>query len=279
MPDGSKRREYLDVGENPPNGAILYYWLDAAAPVSLTIRDAAGAEVVRFAADDPAPGRRPPGKQGLNRFIWDLKRPGPTILDPALAPVKPKPLSKEPDPPAGALVVPGHYAVEMSAGDSTSSAAIDVVKDPRVTTTPEAFAAQAALLAELASTIGELNETVNRIRRMKRQVAALRDRAPEMAARCTTVEAALAQIETTLVDTKRQSARDTLRNPAGLADTLSSLTQLVAIGDSAPTSQARGVTADITGKVKAQFSALDALIAGEIAGLNQSAGGVAAISG
>jgi uncharacterized phage infection (PIP) family protein YhgE len=169
--------------------------------------------------------------------------------------------------------------VELNAGDSTSSAPLDVVKDPRVTTTPEAFAAQAALLAELASTIGELNETVNRIRRMKRQVAALRDRAPEMAARCTTVEASLAQIETTLVDTKRQSARDTLRNPAGLADTLSSLTQLVSIGDSAPTSQARGVTADITGKVKAQFAALDALIVGEIAGLNQSAGGVAAVTG
>ncbi|HTN11186.1 MAG TPA: glycosyl hydrolase [Acetobacteraceae bacterium] len=279
MPDGSKRREHLDVGENPPNGAILYYWLDTTAPVSLTIRDAAGAEVVRFAADDPAPARRPPGKQGLNRFIWDLKRPGPTNLDPALAPVKQKPLSKEPDPPAGALVVPGRYTVELNAGDSTSSAPLDVVKDPRVTTTPEAFAAQAALLAELASTIGELNETVNRIRRMKRQVAALRDRAPEMAARCTTVEASLAQIETTLVDTKRQSARDTLRNPAGLADTLSSLTQLVSIGDSAPTSQARGVTADITGKVKAQFAALDALIAGEIAGLNQSAGGVAAVTG
>ena len=28
LPDGTRRREYLDVGENPPNGAIVYYWLD-----------------------------------------------------------------------------------------------------------------------------------------------------------------------------------------------------------------------------------------------------------
>ena len=37
-------REHLDVGENPPNGAIVYYWLDdnASGPVALTFRDAAG---------------------------------------------------------------------------------------------------------------------------------------------------------------------------------------------------------------------------------------------
>ena len=28
QPDGSSGREYLDLGENPPNGAIVYYWLD-----------------------------------------------------------------------------------------------------------------------------------------------------------------------------------------------------------------------------------------------------------
>lgn len=278
MPDGSKKRVYLDVGENPPGGAILYYWLDEAGPVSLTIKDAAGAEVAAFTADGPQ-AKRPPGKQGLNRFVWDLKRPGPAILDPALIPVKQKPLSKEPDAPAGALVVPGTYTVEMTAGGKTSSAKLEVVKDPRVATTPEAFAAQAALLAEIGDSLGTLNQTVNRIRRMKKQVAALRDRAPEMAARCDAAEAALGQIETTLVDVKRVSARDTLRNPAGLSDTLSSLTALVSISDNAPTKQAGEVTADIKGKIKAQYDALAALEAGEIAGLNQSAGGVAAITG
>src|SRR5262249_47043708 len=48
-PDGTKVREHLDVGENPPNGVIVYYWLAEAAagtgkaPVTLTFRDAAGA--------------------------------------------------------------------------------------------------------------------------------------------------------------------------------------------------------------------------------------------
>ena len=41
-PDGLSVREHLDVGENPPNGAIVYYWLDddASGPVTLTFRHA-----------------------------------------------------------------------------------------------------------------------------------------------------------------------------------------------------------------------------------------------
>jgi len=31
-PDGSSAREYLDVGENPPNGAIVYYWPHLKSP-------------------------------------------------------------------------------------------------------------------------------------------------------------------------------------------------------------------------------------------------------
>ncbi len=41
-PDGIREREHLDVGENPPNGAIVYYWLDddTSGPVALTFSDA-----------------------------------------------------------------------------------------------------------------------------------------------------------------------------------------------------------------------------------------------
>ena len=41
-PDGLSVREHLDVGENPPNGAIVYYSVDddAPGPVTLTFRHA-----------------------------------------------------------------------------------------------------------------------------------------------------------------------------------------------------------------------------------------------
>ena len=52
--DGTTGREHLDVGENPPNGAIVYYWLEQGGsdPVSLSFRDASGRAIISFGSGD-----------------------------------------------------------------------------------------------------------------------------------------------------------------------------------------------------------------------------------
>jgi photosystem II stability/assembly factor-like uncharacterized protein len=56
QPDGTTGREYLDVGENPPNGVIVYYWLEEAAsgPVSLSFSEGSGKRIISFRSDDSA---------------------------------------------------------------------------------------------------------------------------------------------------------------------------------------------------------------------------------
>ena len=77
-------REHLDVGENPPNGAIVYYWLEEECQRTghpdLSRFGRAARSRLR-SDDDAAPARRPPGQAGLNRFVVvDLRRhPGPSI--------------------------------------------------------------------------------------------------------------------------------------------------------------------------------------------------------
>ena len=64
--DGSRFREHLDVGENPPNGAVIWYWLkdDPKGPVTLTFREAGarGRKIVSFSSadKDAAPARTAP---------------------------------------------------------------------------------------------------------------------------------------------------------------------------------------------------------------------------
>ena len=77
LPDGRKERKYLDTGENPPLGAILYYWLDEKSvgkDVKILIKDSLGKTIANCGlsnkkTDDP---RKPSSFEGLNRFIWDL---------------------------------------------------------------------------------------------------------------------------------------------------------------------------------------------------------------
>jgi hypothetical protein len=279
-PDGTKVREHLDVGENPPNGAIVYYWLDEAAsgPVTIAFRDAAGGAVVTLRSDDdtlPA-ARRPGARRGLNRFVWDMKHPGPARIDPSLVTLRNVPLASEPEARPGPTVVPGEYRVELTVGSETQAAVFSIVKDPRLTISAEDYALQFALHKELNDKLSTLNETVNRIRRTKRQLRALAehhgDRHADFAEQAKAAVASLAAIESVLVDVNRESPRDVLRHPAGLNDTLVDLINMVAVADMAPTAPTDAVSRETMAKVDAAIAKLDALVAADIADINRTAG-------
>ena len=224
LPDGTRRREHLDVGENPPNGAIIYYWLgdDVSEPVALTFRDSRGAVVITLRSDDetlPA-ACRPTARRGLNRFIWDMKHPGPERVDPPWAAQKNKPLASEPDPQTGPTVVPGLYRVELTVGAEACTADLLITKDPRLSTTQTGYEEQFALLKELNDKTSALNGAVNRIRRLNRQLRSLAEQHSnshaDLADKARAATAGLSAIERVLVDVDRESPRDVLRHPAGL---------------------------------------------------------------
>jgi len=278
-PDGTSGREYLDVGENPPNGAIIYYWLDNgdAGPVALTFRGASGPAVASFRSDDttlPA-AKRPSVRAGLNRFVWDLKYSGPDKLDTSLAPPRNTPLAEPAEPPTGPTVVPGRYRVEVSLGSGTMAAEFSVVKDPRLSTTPEAYREQFELLRELTASLGKVNATVNHVRQLKRRLSTLAGAsdsdAGDLAARAAAAVEQLSTLEAVLVDVHRESDRDVLRNPAGLNDTLVDVINTVSVADAAPTKQAAAVSKEVMARVEVEIGKVERFIATETAAVNRLA--------
>ncbi len=275
-PDGTRVREHLDVGENPPNGAIVYYWLaeEAKEAVTLTFRDSAGRKITSYASDakDAPPARRPGTKAGLNRFVWDMKYPGPTKLDYGLAPPRPKPLAPDPENPPGPTVVPGSYGVDLAVGAKVQSATFAVEKDPRLGTTTADYAAQFALHKELVASLSKLKQALNRLRRMKRQLGDVAERTakPERALRnrAVAIGQKLSAIERIMVDPERKSVRDVLRNPAGLNDTLFDMIAMTTTADAAPTSQTKAVSREVMDKVDGEIAKFEALVKGEVADLN-----------
>lgn len=278
--DGTRYREHLDVGENPPNGAIVYYWLSEndTGPVTLTFRDSAGRKIVDCASNDTSlpPAQRPDTKPGLNRFVWNMKYPGPTKLDYGLAPPRPKPLAPDPENPPGPTVVPGTYGVELTVGEKGNSrshaAKFAVVKDPRLPTTDAEYAAQFALHKELIASVSKLKQAVNRLRKMKRQLEeatghlgkgerALKNRAAAIVRK-------LSAIESVMVDPHRKSVRDVLRNPAGLNDTLIDMVAMATTADRPPTTQTTEVSREVMAKVDSEVAKFEALVQGDIAQLN-----------
>ena len=72
---------------------------------------------------------------GPNRFVWDLSYPG---------------VEGEVVQRAGPVdAVPGTYHVRLTGGDWTRTASFEVLKDPRISTTPADFLAQFELLSDI----------------------------------------------------------------------------------------------------------------------------------
>ena len=144
------------AGENPPDGAILDYYLStAASEVTLEVLD--GDDVVRRYSSndaleflDPASLRhptywiRPPHglsvEPGHHRFVWDLRYAPPAGAERALA------ISavyrRTPSSPHGPFVPPGTYTVRLTVDGRSTERTLSVRLDPRVQATSEGIALQ-----------------------------------------------------------------------------------------------------------------------------------------
>ena len=253
----------------------MWYWLgaDHTGPVTLSFRAAAGAEIVSYASDDTAVpvAKRPATKPGLNRYVWDMRYPGPAKLDNSLGLPKPKALVSDPDNTPGPMAIPGSYTVELSAGGATQSQPFTIVKDPRLPTTPAQHRAQFDLLVELNASLDALNKGVNRLRRVRQQLACVAEAAGAgaLADKARAISTALGAVEGVLVDVHRQSPRDALRNPAGLNDTLVDLINTVLISDREPTAQAAAVSRELMDNVARELAKMVAILAGDVAEVNR----------
>lgn len=136
------------TGENPPDGAILDYYLPrAAGEVAIEIVDARGDVVRRFSSRDepetidagalpyPTYWFRPPQRVsagvGHHRVIWDLRYPPPRGASRAysIAAV----YRNTPSGPHGPFVRPGRFTVRLVVDGQALERPLDVRMDPRVT--------------------------------------------------------------------------------------------------------------------------------------------------
>src|SRR5882762_5141107 len=182
------------AGENPPDGAMIDYYIRAGAsgPATLEIKDEAGQVVRRYSSADPLPTPdpnlaippywvRPPqklaGEPGLHRFLWDLHYapvPGVQPQYPIAAVVH-----NTAPAPTSPWAMPGKYMVVLTVGGKSYQQTLTVVMDPRVKTSNADLAEQFRLSKQLYDEWLALNSISESVRRIRGQIAELRPRVPE----------------------------------------------------------------------------------------------------
>lgn len=308
--DGTLKRTWLDAGANPPYGVVVSYVLpeDAEGELSLTFRDAAGAELRTFKSkkkdEAPKPAEATPATGGESAVAPGESAPAPAAAPPLPAPDK-KDEDDEPKAPAKAglnrfvwdmrgapaqkissgeghkdvdlsapRVPPGSYRVELKVGDRTLSAEFKVVPDPRAQTTQAEYEAQYALLRRLHGLLDSAHGAVNRVRAVREQVEAWVKRTekhaagPQIAEAGKKLNARLAAAEEQLIQVKAKSSQDTLNFPTMLNAKLSFLAALAGASERGPTRADEQLCADLAARVEEQVRAVDAALAEDLPAFN-----------
>jgi photosystem II stability/assembly factor-like uncharacterized protein len=245
--DSPKRHSF--AGENPPIGAVIYYYFKKAPKdeVKIEILDAAGSVIRRYSSkateplDEPlGPDDKKPEKQikpedGLNRFVWDLhydnarRVPGYYLWE-------------YNDGARGPLAVPGSYQVRLTANGSSETAALELKIDPRGTVSQADLEKQFKLEMDLEEELNRVYDAVNQIQDVREQLEGLKKRlAPGDSSKALTdgvkaLDAKLMEARDPLINFKISASEDSLAYVPGIDGKLAFLSMNVAgFADAAPT--------------------------------------------
>ena len=265
----------LPVGDNPPAGAVIDYYLRSkpaeGETLTLEVFGAEGRLVRRMTNHPPADdGRQPPewtdrekpadeipAAAGANRFIWDLRGEDPEKIPGAFY---------ADEGPRGPLVRRGHYQIRLSLGAVSRTVPLEVRGDPRLH--GQLVDAQAEELAELAdrtwADIDALHKAVNQIRETRARLDIVKKWSTDGAAK-PVIDAAnqfiarMAPIEARLVQVKMAASEDNLRYPNMLNEQYDTFSGTLDSEDFGPTESQRQVFGYLHGELTAQLGRWQAL--------------------
>jgi photosystem II stability/assembly factor-like uncharacterized protein len=284
----------IDAAANPWAGISLYYWLGAPAADTLAVEflDARGTVLRRFTAppvrprgDSTAPpiadalkpavtptvsvepaDSLPHRRLGLNRFVWNLRVPGPTLLADVVT---------DDGLEEGPMVPPGRYRVRLVVGRDTLERDATVTPDPRLTVTAAEYEEQYRAARRVVEQVSRVSGGADRAKDIAAQLAERVKQTTDQpyAARvrdaAQPITGAVEGVRAELADVNSRVSQITLHYPIKLYNKLLWLNAQVQEGDGRPTTSQLRVLGELTGAVDAQLGRLDTIERTELAAFNR----------
>lgn len=260
------------VGENPPPGASINYFLKAAppGPVTVTILDAQGQTVRTLQA---------PRAPGLNRIYWDLQYAPSKEVRLRTSPLYAPDIEVGPDgtrPGGGRLSIlapPGMYTVRLSAGGKDLSQKLEVRKDPNSVGTEADIKEQMKMLFEVRRDLDQAADMINQLELVRSQIYALARLTDDTAVRKAgdDLDKKLIDLEMNLVELRATGrGQDGVRWGARLHGKLNYLAGGLMSNDHRPTGQQIEVQKILEDQLRRHGTSLDGLLSQEVGAFNQA---------
>ncbi len=240
----------VPAGQNPPDGAILNYYLKSSSsgPVTLEIQDASGKTVRRFSSADPLPAvspmleiptywLRPPERlssaAGFHRFVWDMHyTPVPDIKpDYPISAVYKNTVPQ----PTSPWIMPGKYTVVLAVGGQRYTQPLTVSMDPRVKTALADLHKQFELSYQVYEELLRFQPVVDQAEAAQEKIKLMKSKAGGVDAE--NLDAVAKQLQELLGGERRRRRGQQAENLTGVRSSLMQLLGMLQEVDRAPTSQ------------------------------------------
>jgi len=269
------------AGENPPDGAMIDYFLskDASGPVTIEIKDGKGQLVRKYSSADkpveanpkrlriPSYWIRPPQlistKTGMHRFLWDLHYTPIAGVEPEF-PISATYRNTAPQA-TSPWVAPGDYTVTLTVDGKTFSQPLTVTMDPRVKALAADLEEQFDLSWKLYQLRLKLAPVGKRFDEIAEQLTKLKARAAERP----DVTQKLEDFGQTLMKFGPPHPRPGAPPSFFVLDSTTHLFEDIQIADAAPTAATKAAAADLETKVGAMMEAWRKLLESDLPSVNQ----------
>ncbi len=218
-------------GQNPPNGAIITYYLkdkaDEKTPVKMQVFDSSNKMLVEY--------KNLSKEKGINRATWNLAQEGARQRRP--------PTAEQMEfrgQPRGPQVLPGIYTVKIFAGDKMiGENRVEVRVDPTVRVTTAELQMQYDLAMKLSDLVSVMNDGLRQLDSVKTQTDQIetvaKDRIGEVPPELTKAFADFKKRTSDLLNDLATNQEDGIRAPSRYSNQLNSLYSTVADGNYPPT--------------------------------------------
>jgi photosystem II stability/assembly factor-like uncharacterized protein len=283
----------VPAGPNPPDGAIIDYYLRAASPgpVTLEIFNAAGKLARRFSSSDKPEVTEPQlqrelavptywvratpvlsAEAGMRRFVWDLHYPPPPALrhEYPIAAI----YRDTPREPRGPIAAPGLYTVKLTAAGRSYTQPLTLKMDPRIKTLPAGLIQQFTVATKISDAMRQDYEALAQVRQIRSQLNTLRSHAGVQSQSALreaigALDGKAAALEGGAPVSPFGAGSAGEENLTRLNGELSTVLELVDSADAAPTTQAMKTVAELQQALKSLLARWQDLKNKDVPALNE----------
>ncbi len=255
-----------NAGMNPPNGVVMNYYLKSAtdsSKLAIDIMDRNRKLIKSFSTSSK--DNKIEIDRGMNQFVWDMNHPPAERADGLIL---------WNGSVGGPKAAPGDYYAKFRYGKDSTEVPFTILADPNYKSTTAEYEEQVNFLLAIRDKFSEVMKALKNIKEVRQQMTDFnarngKDVPKEIKQQIDTINKQMTVVEETLHQTKAKSGQDVLNYPIRLDDKLAGVYRAAAVGNSAPSKQAKEAYADLAGQIDVQLANLKKIMTEDVGRLNQ----------